>query len=233
MGESRTAIVILDRDEMTRRGLHRLLQAQPGLHVIAESATAQQAAAQVTRLRPDVLVMDPVLPDASGVDLVQRMRAQAPALRIVVLLPRVEERGVVAAVRAGAMGIVSKDAPLAEICRAVRAAAAGEPVLDAPATAALLACVRRQQAADEAGEALTGVERHVLALVVAGRTNKQIAQALSMGEKTVKTRLARAFAKLHVTRRAQAAVVFVRGAGEGADPGSPPPGPESGDFRIA
>jgi DNA-binding NarL/FixJ family response regulator len=209
MGESPTTIVILDRNEIARRGLRALFHSHPGLQVIADAATAQEVTPQIIRFQPDVLVMDPVLPDASGFEVCQQLRARAPDLRVVVLVSRVEERVVVAAVRAGATSVLSKRAPLDDICRAVRAAAAGEPLLDAPATAALLGHVRRQHAPADAGEALTDVERRVLRLVVDGRTNREIGQTLSLGEKTVKTHLARAFAKLHVTRRAQAAVLFV------------------------
>ena len=209
MGDPRTTIVIFDRNEMARRGLRALFSSQPGLQVIGECATAPEAAALVSRFLPDVLVVDPVPPEADGFDICEHVRAQAPRVRVVALLSRVEEPIVVAAVRAGATGVVSKRAPLSDMCRAVRAVAAGDAVLDAPSTTAVLAYVRRQHARPEAADTLTETERRVLALVAEGRTNKEISQALSLGQKTVKTHLARAFTKLHVSRRAQAAVLFV------------------------
>lgn len=218
MGDPRTTIVILDRNEMARRGLRALFHAQPRLHVIADCATAGEAVAHVTRFLPDVLVMDPALPDASGFETCHRIREQAPAVRVVMLVGRTDERAVVAGVRAGATGVLSKRAPLVEICRAVHAAAAGASLLDPPATAALLEHVRRQSAGADRGEALTDLERRVLALVVEGRTNKEIAHDVAISEKTVKSHLSKAFAKLHVTRRAQAAVLFIsdeRGAEDG------------------
>jgi DNA-binding NarL/FixJ family response regulator len=208
MDGTRTTIVILDQHEVARRGLRTLFHAQPGLRVIAECATAPDAIACVTRFRPDVLVMDAVLPGVGGSATCRRIREQAPAVRVVLLVPRADADAVVAGLRAGATGVVSTRASLDEICRAVRAAAAGAPLLDAPATAALLEHVRCQRDGDAQGEALTELERRALGLVVEGRTNKEIAQALALSEKTVKGHLARAFAKLHVTRRAQAAVRF-------------------------
>lgn len=208
MGDQRTTIVILDGDDMARRGLRALFHAQPGLHVIADCATAPEAVGHVTRFLPDVLVMDPALPDASGIDTCRRIREQAPAVRVLMLVGRADERVVVAGVRAGAVGVLSKRAPLAEISRAVREVAAGASLLDPQATAALLEHVRRQNAGAE-GDGLTDLERRVLGLVVQGRTNREIAHELAISEKTVKSHLSRAFAKLHVTRRAQAAVLFV------------------------
>ena len=218
MTESPTTIVIVDRSEIVRRGLRALFHAQSDLHVIADCATAEEATAQVGRLQPDVLVMDALLPDGSGSYIYERIRIDVPGVRVVSLVGSAEERVVVAAVRAGAVGVVSKRAPLIEICQVVRAAARGDSLLDSPSTTALLAHVRRQPVRPDVGEALTDVERRVLALVADGRTNREIAEALSTGEKTVKTHLARAFTKLHVTRRAHAAVLFV-GEGRGAEAG--------------
>jgi DNA-binding NarL/FixJ family response regulator len=209
MAELRTTIVVLDRHEIVRKGLRTLFHSQPGLQVIGECATAREAIAQVTRFLPDVLVMSPGLPDASGFDTCRQLRAQAPSVRVVMLVASADERAVVAGVRAGATGVVSRRAPLTEICRAVRAAAAGTSLLDAPATAALLEHVRSRGTEADGSEALTDLERRVLALVVEGLTNREIAQALAISEKTTKGHLSRAFAKLHVTRRSQAAVLFV------------------------
>jgi DNA-binding NarL/FixJ family response regulator len=216
MGDPRTTIVIFDRNEMARRGLRALFSSHPGLQVIGECATAPETAALVSRFLPDVVVVDPGLPDADGLDICEHVRAQAPRVRVVALLSRVEERVVVSAVRAGATGVMSKRAPLAEMCRAVRAVATGDAVLDGPSTSAY---VRRQHVPAEAAETLTEIERRVLSLVAEGRTNKEISQTLSLGQKTVKTHLARAFTKLHVSRRAQAAVLFVSDE-RGADGGS-------------
>jgi DNA-binding NarL/FixJ family response regulator len=136
MADPRTTIVILDRHEIVRKGLRTLFHSQPGLQVIGEGATAREALAQVTRFLPDVLVMSPSLPDASGFDTIRQIREQTPSVRVVLLVGSAEERAVVAGVRAGATGVVSRRAPLAEICRAVRAAAAGTALLDAPSAAA-------------------------------------------------------------------------------------------------
>jgi DNA-binding NarL/FixJ family response regulator len=209
MRDARTTIVIVDENEMTRRGLRALLHAQADLYVSAECGTAQEAVAHVVRIAPQVVVMDPALSDAGGFETCRRLREQRPGVRVVMLVGRVDERTVGAAVRAGATAVLSKRAPLPEICDAVRAAAAGVARLDGSATAALFEHVRGHSASRDGDDALTELERRVLAGVVAGRTNKQIGQALGIGEKTVKSQLSKAFAKLHVTRRTRAAVVFL------------------------
>jgi DNA-binding NarL/FixJ family response regulator len=209
MADPQRTIILLDRHEIVRKGLRTLFHSLPGLHVIGECATAHEAIGLVSRFLPDVLVMSQVLPDAGGIDTCRRVRARAPSVRVVMLVGSADERAVVAGVRAGATGVVSQRAPLTEICRTVQAAAAGTSLLDAPATAALLEHVRGRSAEPEGHEALTDLERRVLALVVDGLTNRQIARELAISEKTTKNRLSRAFAKLHATRRTQAAVLFV------------------------
>jgi DNA-binding NarL/FixJ family response regulator len=221
MADLRATLVVLDRHELVRKGLRTLFHSLPGLHVIGECATAQEAITQVTRFLPDVLVMSPVLPDASGFDTCRRIRARAPSVRVVMLVASADERAVVAGVRAGAMGVVSQRAPLSEICRAVRAAAAGTSLLDAPATAAILEHVRGRHAEPDGTGALTDLEHRVLSLVVDGLTNREIAHELAISEKTTKGHLSRAFAKLHATRRTQAAVLFISEGGAGRGGGRP------------
>jgi DNA-binding NarL/FixJ family response regulator len=152
--------------------------------------------------------MSSLPPDASAFDTCRRIREQAPSVRVVLLVARADERAVVAGVRAGAISVLSPRAPLTEIARAVRAAASGSSVLDAAATAALLQ-YGRDQGAEPDG--LTELERHVLALVAHGLTNRAIAHELAIGDKSVKNHLSRAFPKLNASRRAQAAVLFLAG----------------------
>ena len=212
MQDVRTTIVIVDDDEMARRGLCALLHAQADLHVIADCATVRDAVARVVRFGPQVVVMEPALPDIDGCDPCGLVHEHAPDARIVMLLARVDPHTVVAGVQAGATAVVSKRARLAEICEAVRAAAAGTPHLDAAATAALFQHLRHRAVDTDADQTLTELERRVLARVAAGRTNRQIAQELALSETVVKSHLSRAFGKLHVTRRARAAVLFAAAA---------------------
>jgi DNA-binding NarL/FixJ family response regulator len=223
MADARTTIVILDASETARRGLRALLHEQPDLHVVADCASARDACNQVARFAPRVVVMDFVLPDASGPEACRLLRAQASALRVLALLSQVDGRAVMAAVRAGAVGIVSKRAPLAEITAAVRAVAAGVSRLDAATTAALVEQLRHDAAGVDGDDTLTEEEHRLLVRVAAGRTNKEIARELGVSEKSVKTRLSRAFAKLGVTRRARAAVVF---AADGAVRDAPTSAPD-------
>lgn len=215
MSDARTTMVIADANEMTRRGLRALLHAQPDLHVDAECATARETVVEVERFGSRMLVMDPALPDASGFETCRRLCERLPALHVVMLIARPVERTVVAGLRAGATAILSKRASLSDIRDTVRAAAAGVARLDGLATAALVEHVRHPSARLDGDAALTDVERRVLARVVAGRTNKQIGHELALSETTVKSHLSRAFTKLHVTRRARAAVLFVANGGIG------------------
>lgn len=208
MADPRATIVILDGREVVRKGLRTLLHSQPGLHVIGEWATAREAVPQVTRFLPDVLVMGSVH-DASGVDTCRRIHEQVPPVRVVMLVAATDEHAVVAGVRAGATSILSMRAPLAEMCRAVRAAAAGTPLFDAPTTAALIEHVRRGSAEPNGRAGLTDLERRALSFVVDGLTNKAIARQLGISDKAVKNQLSRAFAKLNATRRTEAAVLYL------------------------
>lgn len=174
----------------------------------AECKTAGEAATHVARITPQVLVMDPALPDASGFETCRRMREQRPGLRVVMLLARVDEHTASAAVQAGATAVLSKRAPLSEIGAAVQNAAAGVVRLDRPATAALFEHVRGD-GGSRSREALTELEGRVLGRLVAGGTNKEIAHEPDISEKTVKSHLSKAFTKLHVTRRTRAAVLFL------------------------
>jgi len=219
MSQTRATIVVIDSNAMTRRGLHALFTGQPDLHLVAECATAREGVVEVERFGPRVLVMDPALPDASGFETCRHLRGRVPATQVVMLLARPTERTVVAGVQAGATALLSKRAPLAEICGALRAAAAGTPYLDQAAMAALVQHVRCPRERFDGEAALTDLEHRILAHVVAGRTNKQIGLALGLSETTVKSHLSHTFTKLHVSRRAQAAVLFVTdgGGGDGLD----------------
>jgi two-component system, NarL family, response regulator DevR len=152
----------------------------------------------------------------------RQVRAHSPGSRVLVLIDQVNCLSVLTAVRAGADGCVYKRSRLEDLCRIVRLLAAGEAALDPRTTRVLLTHVRRQPARARDGEAaLTEVERRVLALVAAGKTNKEIGLDLALSVKTVKNRLGHAFSKLRVTRRAEAAVLFTV---PGASPDDDAPG---------
>jgi DNA-binding NarL/FixJ family response regulator len=209
-GTTRIEVMIVEEDEFMRAGLRTLLSGESDVCVVAEAATSAEAIRQCTRLSPHVVVLDGSLADSGGlVESCRALRAHARRTRILVLLERVEPMSVLAAVLAGADGCLAKSSRLDDVRRLVRAVASGEAALDGHVTRILLDHLRRQPArADDRGAPLSHAECRVLQLVAAGKTNREIASALAVSEKTIKNWLSHAFGKLHVTRRAQAAVRF-------------------------
>ncbi len=207
--DKRIGLMIVDGDDFTRAGMRALFHGEDDMRVVGEATTREDAIRHVARLAPDVVIVDGALPDGGGLEVCREVRAYSPTSRVLVLIDQVNCLSVLTAVRAGADGCISKRSRLEDLCRIVRLLAAGEAALDARTTRVLLAHLRRQPARARDGEtALTEVERRVLTLVAAGKTNKEIGLDLALSVKTVKNRLGHAFSKLRVTRRAEAAVLF-------------------------
>lgn len=205
------ALLIVDDHEMVRVGLRQLLALDPEIRVVGEAATVAQAVADAERLEPDVILMDLRLPDGTGVDACREIIASHPRIRVLFLTSHSDREAIMSTVFAGASGYLVKDIRHETLIRAIKDTAAGRPVLDSK----LMAPARREMAQLASGRAPKGMElspqeQRVLALVVQGCTNKEIAAALGLSDKTVKNYLSNAFQKLHVTRRAQAAVLFAK-----------------------
>jgi DNA-binding NarL/FixJ family response regulator len=195
-------LLIADDHPVVRDGLRGMLTGQPDLEVVGEAATGAEALALVPRVRPDVALVDLRMPELDGVATIRALRERHPEVRVLVLTTFDTERDVVSAIEAGATGYLLKDAPRAELSRAVRAAARGETVL-APAVATRLVGQLREPAAP----ALTARELQVLELVARGATNRAVAARLHVSEATVKTHLVHAFGKLGVNDRTAAVAV--------------------------
>jgi two-component system, NarL family, response regulator LiaR len=202
-------VLIVDDHSVVREGLRTFLELQDGLEVVGEAADGEEAIVSATRLRPNVILMDLVMPQLGGVAAMRRLREEVPDARVIVLTSFLDDDKLLPALRAGAAGYLLKNAEPQELARAVRAAHSGEAVLD-PVVAARL--VEALAAADgqEPLDRLTPREREVLVLVGRGFSNKRIAKELGIAEKTVKTHVGHVLAKLGVTDRTQAAVVAVR-----------------------
>jgi DNA-binding NarL/FixJ family response regulator len=183
------------------------LDLQDGISIVGEAADGDDAIEQAERLEPDVVLMDLVMPKLNGVAAMRALRERVPRTRVIVLTSFVDDETLLPALRAGASGFLLKDAPPQELARAVRAAHAGEAVLD-PTVAARLVSALTADA--EPLDNLTPRERDVLVLIGRGFPNKQIARELDIAEKTVKTHVGHVLAKLGVADRTQAAVVAVR-----------------------
>lgn len=197
-------LLIVDDHEMVRAGLRALLSRVADFEVVAEVKTAAEAVESATRLEPDVVLMDLRLPDGSGVDACRDIISVRPKTRVLFLTSYAEELARMSTVLAGAAGYLLKDIVYESLVQCIRDAAAGRLVID-PAISQAVA----QQV--EAAPALSKQECRVLALVVEGKTNKQIGVELGLSEKTVRNYLSNAFQKLGVTRRSQAAVIFSGG----------------------
>jgi DNA-binding NarL/FixJ family response regulator len=197
-------LLVVDDHEMVRAGLRALLRQSEGIEIVGEAADAASALVSATELKPDVVLMDLRLPDGSGVDVCREILSTLPGTRVLFLTSYAEELAHVSTVLAGAAGFLLKDIAHHALVAAIRAAAAGE-VVNEPLGAALVE-ERLQQA-----PALSRQEYRIVALVVEGKTNRQIGAELGLSDKTVRNYLSNAFQKLGVSRRSQAAAEFVRG----------------------
>jgi DNA-binding NarL/FixJ family response regulator len=204
-------VLLADDHAVVREGLRTFLELQDGIEVVGEAADGEEAIAQAERLRPDVILMDLVMPKLDGVGAMRVLRRTLPASRVIVLTSFAQDDRLMPAVQAGAAGYLLKNVEPKELARAVRAAHAGEAILD-PVVAARLVDAIANHAGALGGdtEHLTRREREVLDLIAKGFSNKRIAFELGIAEKTVKTHVGHLLAKLGVADRTQAALHAVR-----------------------
>jgi NarL family two-component system response regulator LiaR len=214
-------VLIVDDHAVVREGLRTFLNLQQGIEVIGEAADGEQGIAAAERLTPDVILMDLVMPKLDGVGAMRELRTRAPGARVIVLTSFLEDERLLPAIGAGAAGYLLKDVEPAELARAIRAADAGDAVLD-PTVAARVVRAIADGATPIAPdrERLTRREHDVLTLLARGRSNKRIAYELGISEKTVKTHVGHVFAKLGVTDRTQAALLAVQQGLVESDSGS-------------
>ena len=199
-------ILITDDHGVVRQGLRMFLELDPELEVIGEASNGEEAVVMARELRPDVVLMDLVMPVMDGITATGAIRAELPDVEVIALTSVLEDVSVSGAVRAGAIGYLLKNTEADQLARAIKAAAAGQVQIAPEAAARLMREVR----APESPEALTEREAEVLQLVARGRANKQIAQELFVGEKTVKAHVSSILTKLGVQSRTQAALYAVR-----------------------
>jgi NarL family two-component system response regulator LiaR len=202
-------VLLVDDHAVVREGLRTYLELQDGIEVAGEAADGHEGVAAAERLRPDVILMDLVMPRLDGVGAMRELRRRLPAARVIVLTSFTDDAKLLPAVQAGAAGYLLKNAQPQEIARAVRAAAAGEALLDPGVAARLLDSIAAPPG-EAPGESLTRREREVLGLIGRGFSNKRIALELGIAEKTVKTHVGHVLSKLGVPDRTSAAVFAVR-----------------------
>jgi NarL family two-component system response regulator LiaR len=198
-------VLVVDDHAVVREGLRSFLDLQDGIAVVGEAGDGGEAVDAAERLRPDVVLMDLVMPNVDGVEAMRRLRERVPAARVIVLTSFLDDERLLPAIRAGAAGYLLKNAQPQELARAIRAAHEGEALLD-PAVAARLVDALAADEPDARYEQLTPREREVLELIGRGFSNKRIALELGAAEKTVKNHVSRVLGKLGVTDRTQAAL---------------------------
>lgn len=198
-------ILIADDHPVVRDGLRGMLASQPDLQVVGEAEDGTAAVRLAAELAPDVIMMDLRMPVLDGAAAIRQIRAQRPGAHILVLTTYDTDADILPAIEAGATGYLLKDAPRAELFRAIRATAAGETVLASAVAARLLGRMRAP-----AEEKLSARELEVLGLVAEGASNAEIARSLHISEATVKSHLLHIFAKLGVADRTKAVAVAVQ-----------------------
>ena len=209
MPEAPIRVLLVDDHAVVREGLRTFLELQDGLEIAGEAADGHEGVAAAERLRPDVVLMDLVMPRLDGVGAMRELRRRLPGVRVIVLTSFTDDAKLLPALQAGAAGYLLKNAQPQEIARAVRAAHAGEALLDPQVAARLLESIA-QPAGQAPPDPLTRREREVLELLGRGLSNKRIARELGIAEKTVKTHVGHVLAKLGVADRTQAALHAVR-----------------------
>jgi two-component system, NarL family, response regulator DevR len=209
---ARQRIIIVDDHEVVRLGLRSLLDRHPDFEVVAEAGNGREAIEKVNAYQPDVVVLDIRLPGTSGVEVCQQITEKFPLVKVIMLTSYAEDEMLFAAIRAGAAGYVLKQIGGDDLVRAIEAVGRGEALLDPSLTQRVFEEVRKAQREEEASAfvELTNQEMQVLQLVSEGKTNREIAEALYLGEGTVRNYVSNILGKLGVANRAEAAAYAVQ-----------------------
>lgn len=205
----RIRVLIADDHPVVRQGLHTFLDLQEDLEVVGEARDGQEAVDIVRRLQPDIVLMDLVMPQLSGIDAIPQVREVSPSTKVIVLTSFADDEKVFPAVKAGAAGYLLKDAQPQELAQAIRTVHRGEALLHPSIAAKLM----REYAGGESrakGDLLTDRELEVLRHLARGMSNKEIAKSLVLSEKTVKTHVSNILRKLDLADRTQAALYAVK-----------------------
>jgi DNA-binding NarL/FixJ family response regulator len=208
-GGAQIRVFLVDDHEVVRRGVRNILDAEPDTEVVGEAGTMASALARVAALRPDVAVLD-----GDGVSLCREIRSTLPGTACLMLTSYGDDQALLGAIMAGAAGYVQKQAPAPELVGAIRLVATGQSTLDAHATERVMARLRERMTAVDPLSALSDQERRVLELVAEGLTNRQIADRMSLAEKTAKNYVSSVLTKLGMQRRSQAAAFAARLPGQ-------------------
>jgi DNA-binding NarL/FixJ family response regulator len=204
MSDAPIRVLIADDHAVVRRGLRTFLELQDDIDVVGEASDGETCVAAAVELSPDVILLDLLMPGVGGVEALGRLRDAGSKARVLVITSFTDPAVSVPAVRGGAAGVIFKDVEPRDLASAIRSVHAGHTLLQPDVAAALMA------PDPAAASPLTARERDVLAEITQGRSNREIARALSLSEKTVKTHVSNVLMKLGVADRTQAALLAVR-----------------------
>ena len=204
--------MLVDDHEVVRLGMKSLLERRADFELVAEAATAEEAVQKALVHQPDIVLMDIRLAGGSGIDACERITTQLPQTKVVMLTSYADDDLLFSAIRAGAVGYVLKQIGSSQLISAIESAARGEATLDPSLTQRVFNEVRRAIQTEESGTfaELTPQEMQVLALIVEGKTNREIAAALYLSEGTVRNYVSSVLSKLGVSNRAEAAAFAVQ-----------------------
>ena len=221
-------VFLVDDHEIVRKGIRTLIEGTDDLAVVGEAATVAEAQARIPPLRPHVAILDVQLPDGSGIDVCREVRSQRREIACLMLTSYADDEALLAAIMAGAAGYVLKQVGGSDLASDIRRVAKGESLLDPALAERVVMRLRSGQHQDPLLASLTPQERRILELITEGCTNREIADALFLAEKTVKNYVSNLLSKLGLERRTQAAIYATRLNERSAhDLTAQEPGPES------
>jgi DNA-binding NarL/FixJ family response regulator len=200
-------VLIAEDHSVVRQGLRLFLGTDPEIEIVGEARNGQEALTLARSVHPDVVLMDLIMPVLNGIEATSSIRRELPDTEVVALTSVLEQEMVVKALRAGAIGYLMKDTESAELCRAIKAAAAGQVQLSPDVASRLL---HELQTPEQSQVDLTERETDVLRLLALGKSNKEIARTLQVTEQTTKTHVSHILSKLGVSSRTQAALYAIR-----------------------
>ncbi len=201
-------LVLVDDHHIVRRGLRSFLESFPDLTIVGEATSGEEALNQIEHWLPDVVIMDLLLPGGmDGIEAIRQIRVLTPHTQVVALTSTTDDTRAIAALRAGAISYVRKGADPKTLLAALRAAARGQAILDPAVAGAVLQELSGQR---KTGNVLSEREQEVLRQIARGRTNRQIAEQLIVGEETIKTHVGNILAKLHLNHRLQVVVYALK-----------------------
>jgi NarL family two-component system response regulator LiaR len=203
-------VLVADDQAIVRKGIRALLATEPDLEVVGEAVNGQVAVAEAERLRPDVILMDLVMPEVDGIEAIRRITTHQPEVRILVLTSFATDDKVFPAIKAGALGYLLKDAEPEELIQAIRRVYRGDSSLHPTIARKLLQELSRVSPARPKPDQLTDREVEVLRLVAQGANNQHIAAQLALSEATVRTHVSNILGKLHLASRTQAVLYALR-----------------------